>query len=89
MAEIDAELLPIPPRSPDLNPIENVFKLVGDKLRGDALRLHTSKETFQQFQARVIGTIRTIPISTIDRTIASMDSRLSLLLEKGGMKTRY
>lgn len=89
MREVQAELFPIPARSPDLNPIENIFKLVGDRLRADAVRHHITRETFQGFQARVIATIRSIPVATIDRTIASMDSRISLILQSGGRKTRY
>ena len=89
MAEMDAELFPIPPRSPDINPIENIFKLVGDNLRADALRFQISKESVEGFQARVIATIRSIPICTIDKTIASMDGRLSLLLKNGGLRTKY
>ncbi|KAJ8050580.1 Transposable element Tc1 transposase [Holothuria leucospilota] len=89
MAEVNAELLQIPPRSPDLNPVENIFKLVGDKLRADALKFEIRKESFQSFQARVIATIRSIPIETIDKTIDSMDHRISLLLTNGGKKTRY
>ena len=89
LVEVNATLLPIPPRSPDLNPIENVFKLVGDKLRTDAVKYNISKETLQQFQARLIATIRSIPLETIDKTIESMDNRLSIILKNYGHKTRY
>ena len=89
MAAVNAELLPIPPRSPDLNPIENIFKLAGDNLRANAIRFQIRKETFEAFQARVIATIRSIPIETINKTISSMDRRLSLLLQTGGKKTRF
>ena len=33
MDRANCELLKIPPRSPNLNPIENIFKLVSDALR--------------------------------------------------------
>ena len=89
LAEVNAELLPIPPRSPDLNPIENVFKLVGDNLRKDAIKYKISKETLPEFQARVIATIRSIPIRTINKIIESMDNRLSIILRTRGHKTRY
>ena len=89
LVEVNATLLPIPPRSPDLNPIENVFKLVGDKLRTDAVKYNISKETLQQFQARLIATIRSIPLETIDKTIESMVNRLSIILKDYGHKTGY
>ena len=38
MDHANCELLKIPPRSPDLNPIENIFKLVSDALRKQATR---------------------------------------------------
>ena len=89
MAEMKTEFFPIPPRSPDLNQIENMFTLVGDNLRADALRFQISKESFEGFQTRVFATIRSIPITTIDKTISSMDNRLFVLLKNGGMRTKY
>ena len=38
---LGAELLSIPPRSPDINPIENFFKLVKDRLAKDAIAKKT------------------------------------------------
>ena len=51
MQEVNAELLLIPPRSPDLNPIENIFKIVGDDLRKQALDHKIRSETFDEFTA--------------------------------------
>ena len=39
----------IPPRNPDLNPIENVFNLVEKKLVSDAVKHSISKETYPRF----------------------------------------
>ena len=36
----------IPPRSPDLNPIENAFNLVEKKLSSDAVKYSISKESY-------------------------------------------
>ena len=36
MARCHSEVLKIPPRSPDLNPIENIFHIVSRKLEKDA-----------------------------------------------------
>ena len=89
MQKVNAELIPIPARSPDLNPIENVFKLVGDNLRRDAIKHNITRENYDEFQARVIATIRSIAVATIDRTINSMDSRISTLLNNGGRRLKY
>ena len=43
----------IPARSPDLNPIENLFHLVNNKLKTEALEQNIRKETFEEFSARV------------------------------------
>ena len=34
---VTGEVLKIPPRSPDLNPIENIFRIVSRKLEKDAI----------------------------------------------------
>ena len=59
----DLSLIQIPPRSPDLNPIENFFHLVRCKLKSDALALNITKETLQEFKARIIRTIYSIPVN--------------------------
>jgi transposase len=89
MQRVKAQLLPIPARSPDLNPIENMFHLVSQKLKNDAIRNNLTHESFQQFQDRVISTINAIPLITIDRTIASMHSRLRRIIDSGGERTKY
>lgn len=89
MTDIDVELLSIPARSPDLNPIENIFKLVGDKLKKDTITHNITRENYEEFQARVIATIRSIPLEMIDKTISSMKSRISLLLKNGGKRLKY
>ena len=41
--DIEAELHRIPPRSPDLNPIENTFHFIKKKLADEALKLKIEK----------------------------------------------
>ena len=50
-------LLSIPPRSPDINPIENVFHLLEKKLQSDAFERNITHETFADFSARVKNTL--------------------------------
>ena len=47
MDEIGCRMFSIPARSPDLNPIENVFHLVRKNLHKDALNWEIKKETFE------------------------------------------
>ena len=41
---IECNLHRIPPRSPDLNPIENIFHIVKKQLEDEALNLHITNE---------------------------------------------
>ena len=65
-SDLGLEVLRIPPRSPDLNPIENVFHIVGRQLRRDALRRNIEAESFAAFQKRVIRTLKATSVDTID-----------------------
>lgn len=89
MARVRAQLLAIPPRSPDINAVENIFHLVSEQMKKDAIYNNLTKESFQQFQDRIIATIRAIPQRTIDNTIGSIPKRLRRIVETGGERTKY
>ena len=89
MKDVNAHLLSIPPRSPDINPIENVFHLVQKKLRKEAVQHRIERETLPQFEKRVIETLYSIPLETINKTIASMDRRLKAIIRNKGCRTKY
>ena len=82
MDSVNCRLFNIPARSPDLNPIENLFNSVRDKLRKDALDRMLEKETFEQFCRRVKNTMLNFPVNQIDKTIASMPKRIDMVIEK-------
>ena len=46
---LKAKQLKIPPRSPDINPIENFFHSMTEKLRQQALKQNITHETFPEF----------------------------------------
>ena len=46
LEEVGAQLVEIPAKSPDLNPIENLFKIIKCNLRQKALRGKNGKEDF-------------------------------------------
>ena len=48
--EIGVLIFKIPPRSPDLNPIENFFNLVVTKLRKEVLDEKIESETYDEFR---------------------------------------
>ena len=54
---LGAQLLSIPPRSLDINPIENFFKLAKDSLTKDAIANNITWESFPDFSKRVRETV--------------------------------
>ncbi len=89
MNSIHCTLLKIPPRSPDLNPIENIFKVVGDTLHRDAITMRLKRETLKEFETRVTNTINSISTVLINKVIESMNTRIRLIKENGGERTKY
>ena len=86
---IGAEMMPIPPRSGDINCIENIFHIIKTNLHDDALRKNITFETFDQFCARISDTIKSLDKNLIDRTIASMNKRIDLIIANKGQRTKY
>ena len=59
LQRVSAQLLKIPPRSPDLiiQSVENMFKSVSDDLHDSAIEEQLERESFAQFKKRVKNTI--------------------------------
>ena len=89
MYKVGARKFTIPPRSPDLNPIENIFNLVKKNLNEDAITNNIVWENFAQFSARVKATIESTDVALIDKTIKSMERRIPLVIKGKGQRTRY
>lgn len=84
---LGAELLSIPPRSPDINPIESFFKLVKDRLRKDAIANNITWESVPHFSEHVRETILSIDKVVIDKIIESMNKKMDSIINKKGGKT--
>lgn len=52
--------------SPDINPIENFFHLIRNKLEQDAIASNIQRESFEEFSLRVQSTICNYPRDVID-----------------------
>ena len=89
LERMGAEKVPIPPRSPDLNPIENMFHTVRKNIDRDAIENQITQETFGQFAERVRQTILSTPIDEIDVLIANMRHRLRAVIRRRGKRTYY
>lgn len=86
---INGRILKIPARSPDLNPIENFFHLVGKELCRQALAKQIKKETFEQFSARCVSTIKNFDACKIDAIIESMNKRMDMVIKSKGQRIKY
>jgi hypothetical protein len=88
--DIEAELHCIPPRSPDLNPIENTFHLIKKNLADEALKLKIEKESFEQFKSRVFHCCdNNIDSSIIDRTIESLPKRINTVINGPNIRNNH
>jgi len=79
----------IPARSPDINPIENMFHLVRKQLKEDALNLNITNESYNDFSKRVANTLLNISPEIIDKTIESMRTRMIEIVKRKGGRTRF
>ena len=89
MKQVNATPFVIPARSPDLNPIENVFNYVKDKLHQQAIQENITFEDFDDFSERAEIMLMNTPISYINKTIDTMPKRLSMIVKAGGKRIRY
>ena len=87
--DVNGKEMCIPARSPDLNPIENVFHNVKRKMRQDALTHKIDCEKFEAFSERCKQTLLNFDVGVIDRTIASMDKRIGMVIKAKGGRIKY
>ena len=89
MRELQSELLSIPPRSPDINPIENVFGIAKRMLGQDAIDNNITVESIEDFENRIRRILHAIPLSTINNIIESMHKRMQLIVACKGARLKY
>ena len=89
LKKMKKELFCIPPRSPDLNPIENLFHLVRKEMTDQALKQNITKESYKEFQSRVIETFLSFSTKTIDNIIESMNNRIDSVIKNKGNRIKY
>ena len=87
--QIGAKVFSIPPRSPDLNPIENLFNIIRMKLRKEARDKHITHETKGQFSRRVVASLTSMSSEQIDRIIETMPKRLQQIQKAKGQRIKY
>ena len=89
MDAVGCRLFKIPPRSADLNPIENTFHLIGKVIQKEAIEKNITKETYVQFCKRTKAHDLAFSPEIIDRTIESMPRRIKEVIKVRGRRTKY
>ena len=69
----------IPAPSPDMNPIENIFNRIREKLTEDTITHQNKRENFEEFSVRVKRTFAEFPVEEMDKTIDNMQKRMKLI----------
>lgn len=87
--DIGAEMFTIPPRSPYINVIENLFAYFKKKLQNDAKDNNITKESFHAFEDRVLTTLKTTDIRFVNSLIDSFPRRVEAIIERKGGRTKY
>ena len=79
----------IPARSPDLNPIENLFHIVGKKMEAEILEKNITHQSWDEFVDRVKFNIWLVLQEYVDKTIGSMSRRIKDFAKLKGKRTKY
>ena len=67
--ELNSELLSIPPRSPDLNAIENSFGIVKQQSNRDAIETNITTETMDELERRIREVMTNMGAATFNKVI--------------------
>ena len=89
LRQIKARVFSIPPRSPDMNPIANLFHLVRKQLNSDAISKNIVKESNEEFQNRIVQTVLQFQTPIIDNIIESMNKRIDLVIMSKRNRIKY
>ncbi|CAH1989820.1 unnamed protein product [Acanthoscelides obtectus] len=81
----DVTLLPWPPRSPDLSPIEHVWDMMGRRL----LNLQRPPQTLEALREELVVAWNEIPQEDINHLIRSMPRRVGECVAHQGASTHY
>ena len=83
------EVYSIPARSPDLNPIENLFHLAGMRLEREVREKKITCETFAEFSARVKTMLVNFDIGEVNKLIGNYVKRIEAVIKHKGGRTKY
>ena len=84
-----AQLFSIPARSPDLNPIQNVFHIVKSNLAMQVRTQGITHEMWQEFKNRVCKTLLNTSVEFVNNLLLSMPKRIDAVISGKGYRTKY
>ena len=91
IARVNSTVIKLPPRSPDLHVIENVFAIVNSQLREQARDRKIRREPFEGFKARVMNIF--FHFSVCNRKslglIDSIPKRMNSVIRNRGVRLKY
>lgn len=76
-------LLCTPPMSPDFSPIENLWKIIKDKLAGK--HFYSKKKLWEE----ILNIWNSIPLDTLITLVESMPRRIEAVIKSRGGPTKY
>jgi len=88
-AEVGVKCATLPPNSPDLNPIENVWAILDSRLGATAPRGWEREKAFRRRVRNAVAWVNANRRATLRRTVASMPRRLQSCIEVKGALTPY
>jgi hypothetical protein len=81
--------LKIPPRSPDLNAIENLFNQMRPVLRKSTIEKNIMAESKEQFRNRCVQALGHFSLKRINNLIDSYPRRIAAIIKSKGHRTKY
>ena len=80
---------PPPPRSPDLNSIENIFNLAKEYLQQEACEKEIVFERVDDFRKRIERAVHTVAREHADKAIGSLPKRCEMVKAAKGARIPY
>ena len=81
------KIFSIPERSADLNSIGNMFNIIRRQLKEQAVAQKITRETFEKFSARIVETLKNVPVEIIDKAIEA--KRTKMIVKSKGKRIKH
>lgn len=83
LVDMNVQVLPHPPQSPDLNPIEHLWEHLDRQITFE------DRSSLDDFKSALLREWNSIPVEVCQKLVYSMDNRLEAVISSRGRATRY